>query len=80
MHRSDPACAAFFCDSSSVRGYIVLAMVRKKKKTFSATKAVKSAARAYIGTPRPTRAVSVLKKKTTEKHKPTLGKLLEIDD
>ena len=51
-----------------------------KKKTFSAAKAVKAAAREKIGTPPPTRSVPDRKKRQNrEKHKPTLEKLLEED-
>ena len=55
-------------------------MARKKKRTFSAAKAVKSAAREFIGSPPPTRAVPVQKKKQSEKHKPTMGKLLQDEN
>lgn len=48
---------------------------RRKKKLFSAAKAVRSAAREQIGSPPPTRRVPALKEKN-EKHKPTLGRLL----
>jgi len=51
------------------------AMPRRKKKTFSATKAVKSAAREHIGPVPPTRRVPVATKKK-EKHKATLDRLL----
>jgi hypothetical protein len=51
---------------------------KKKSKRFSATKAVKAAAREHIGTPPPTRRTPTLLEKTRkpEKHKPTLGTLL----
>ncbi len=53
------------------------AMARRKKKTFSAAKAVKSAAREQIGSPPPTRRSPGLKeKKAREKHKSTLKRLL----
>lgn len=53
-------------------------MTRKKKPTnFSATKAVKAAAREQIGTVPPTRAVPEKTKKTGTKHKPTLNKIIE---
>jgi hypothetical protein len=56
-------------------------MARKKKsarpKKFSATKAVKAAAREQIGTVPPTRAVPEKTKKSTTRHKPTLGKIIE---
>ena len=55
-------------------------MTRRKKKTFSAAKAVKSAAREHIGVPPPTRRTPTLKeKKEKEKHKPTIGRLLSED-
>jgi len=51
-------------------------MRKKRKKTFSATKAVKSLARERVGTPKATRRAPNDTKRKTEKHKPTLGKLL----
>jgi hypothetical protein len=51
----------------------------RKPKPFSATSAVKAAAREAIGAPPPTRAEPDTKKKhkaKSEKHKPTLSKLL----
>ena len=52
---------------------------RRKPKPFRAASAVKAAARQAIGTPPPTRAEPGNKKRKTkaEKHKPTLGKLLD---
>ena len=50
---------------------------RKKPKPFRAVTAVKSAAREAIGAPPATRSVPDRSKQTREKHKPTLGKLLE---
>jgi len=52
-------------------------MKKRKPKPFRATTAVKSAAREQIGMPPPTRRVPDEKKQASEKHKPTLGKLLE---
>ena len=51
----------------------------KKKKTFRAVNAVKALARERIGEPRPGQIVldSKRKAKTSTKHKPTLGRLLE---
>ena len=50
---------------------------RKKKKKFSATKAVKSLARDLIGAPPPVQRIPTLKASRNEtKHKATLGKLL----
>jgi hypothetical protein len=52
-------------------------MVRKKKaKRFRAVIAVKELARDRVGAP-PAGQIVVDKKKKPEKHKPTLGKLLE---
>jgi hypothetical protein len=51
---------------------------QKKKKVFRATKAVKEMARDKIGSPPPTRLVPG-KKRPSEKHKPTMGKLLTED-
>jgi hypothetical protein len=52
---------------------------RKKPKPFRAVTAVKSAARENIGAPPPTRRVPDKKKSPREKHKPTLGKLLQAE-
>jgi hypothetical protein len=52
-------------------------MARKRKpKKFDKVDAVKALARERIGTPPSSRVVPDRKKETTEKHKPTLGKLL----
>ena len=52
-------------------------MVKKKKvKRFRAVTAVKELARERVGAP-PAGQVVLEKKKKPEKHKPTLGKLLE---
>jgi hypothetical protein len=48
----------------------------RKKKSFSMTKAVKSLARERVGTPKATRRDPDDKKKSGEKHKVTLGKIL----
>jgi len=51
-------------------------MPRKKKPTrFRAVTAVKELARERVGTP-PAEKIVIEKKKKPEKHKPTLGKLL----
>jgi hypothetical protein len=50
---------------------------KKKPKRFTAVEAVKSMARAQIGEPPASRVVPDRKKKKTEKHKPTLAKLLD---
>jgi hypothetical protein len=50
---------------------------RKRKKKFSATKAVKALARETIGSPPPVQRIPTLKEsRKDQKHKPTLGKLL----
>jgi hypothetical protein len=51
---------------------------RKKRKGFSAVKAVKSLAREQVGTPPPTRRESaeVKRERKAEKHKPTLSQFL----
>jgi hypothetical protein len=51
---------------------------RRKQKKFSAVSAVKALARERIGTPPPAKVAPDRKKrkKTSEKHKPTLGRLL----
>lgn len=53
---------------------------RKRKQRFSATKAVKAAAREQIGAPPPTRRTPTIQEKQAaraEKHKPTLRRILE---
>jgi hypothetical protein len=56
------------------------AMARKKKpKPFRAVTAVKELARERVGRP-PAEKIVVEKKKKPEKHKPTLGKLLQQTD
>ena len=52
-------------------------MAKKKVKRFRAVKAVKGAARETIGMPPPARVVPDKRKEKVEKHKPTLGRLLE---
>jgi hypothetical protein len=52
-------------------------MPKKKKKRFSAVQTVKAMARERIGTPPGSRVVPDRKKAKSEKHKLTLGKLLE---
>jgi hypothetical protein len=56
-------------------------MARKKKrlKPFRAVEAVKALARERVGAP-PAAKIVLEKKKKPEKHKPTLGKLLEDAD
>jgi len=49
---------------------------RKKPKRFQAVTAVKELARERVGSPRPGKVVPN-KKKRPEKHKPTLGRLLD---
>ena len=52
-------------------------MARKRKpKPFRAVTEVKALARERIGAPRPEQVVTNRKKKKTQKHKPTLGRLL----
>jgi hypothetical protein len=53
---------------------------KKKAKRFTAVEAVKTMARAQIGAPPVSRVVPNRKKKETEKHKPTLAKLLRERD
>jgi hypothetical protein len=54
-----------------------MANKKRKPKKFSAVKAVKAMARAQIGMTPGSRVVPDSRKQKTEKHKPTLGKLLE---
>jgi hypothetical protein len=49
---------------------------KKKRKPFRAVTAVKELARERVGPP-PSEKIVIEKKKKPEKHKPTLGKLLE---
>lgn len=49
---------------------------KKKRKPFRAVTAVKELARERVGTPPPEKVV-IEKKKKPEKHKPTMGQLLE---
>jgi hypothetical protein len=53
-------------------------MKKKKAKRFRAVTAVKELARERVGTP-PSEKIVVEKTKKPEKHKPTLGKLMELD-
>jgi hypothetical protein len=48
---------------------------KRKKKIFSASKAVREMARERVGSPKPSRPVPA-KNAKPEKYKPTLGKLL----
>lgn len=50
---------------------------KKKKKRFSAGQAVREMARERVGTVKAARVIPDKKKDKSEKHKPTLGKLLE---
>jgi hypothetical protein len=52
-------------------------MAKKKVKRFHAVKAVKGAAREKIGMPPAGRVVPDKRIEKVEKHKPTLGRLLE---
>lgn len=54
----------------------------RKPKPFRATAAVKAVARETIGTPPPTRTEPGEKKRKgkSEKHKPTLGKMLDGEE
>ena len=49
---------------------------KKKSRRFTAVEAVKTMAREQIGAPPASRVVPNRKKKKTEKHKPTLEKLM----
>ncbi len=49
---------------------------KRKKKSFSAAKAVREMARERVGSPKPSRLV-LDKKSRPEKYRSTLGKLLE---
>jgi len=62
-----------FCDFECEDAF--MAGKKKKKKTFTASKAVREMARERIGSPKSSRLV-LAKKSKPEKYKPTLGKLL----
>ena len=51
---------------------------KKRKKAFRAVTAVKELARERVGMP-PSEKIVMEKTKKPEKHKPTLGKLLEME-
>jgi len=53
---------------------------KRRKKKFTATKAVKSMARTAIGSPPPVQREESRKRVKKQKHKPTLGKLLAESD
>lgn len=54
-----------------------MATKKRKPKRFTAVEAVKTMAREQIGAPPASRVVPNRKKKKTEKHKPTLEKMLD---
>ena len=54
-----------------------MANKKRKPKKFNVVKAVKAMARAQIGLTPGSRVVPDERRKKTDKHKPTLGKLLE---
>ena len=58
----------------------VMAKKRRKPKKFSAVDQVKAMARAQIGTPPAGRVVPDRREKKIDKHKPTLGKMLESEE
>jgi hypothetical protein len=66
----------FRCDPSRPSWLNLDVPKRKKKKRFTATKAVKSMARAAIGAPPPVQREESAKRAKKQKYKPTLGKLL----
>ena len=55
---------------------------KAKKKTFSAVKAVKANARERVGQPKAQRVIEDIprEKQSREKHKPTLGEMLNTDE
>jgi hypothetical protein len=56
-----------------------VAKKKRKPKKFSAVDQVKAMARAQIGAPPAGRVVPDHRQKKTDKHKPTLGKLLQAE-
>ncbi len=57
-----------------------MAARRKKKKTFTATKAVKEVSRNVIGSPRPTVRETPKPKRHVQKYKKTLSDLLSAEE
>ena len=57
-----------------------MAARKARKKTFRASKAVKEVARNVIGSPKATIRQVPKTKKSTPKHKPTIGDLLSSED
>lgn len=52
-------------------------MAKKKPRKLTAAKLVKSAARAHVGTPPPSRLLPDKRREKVGKHKPTLRRLLQ---
>ena len=63
-----------------LRGLILFVLRKRKKKKFTAAKAVKAMARTAIGAPPPVQREESRKRVVKQKHKPTLGKLLSDQD
>jgi len=63
-------------DSQGGCPYASVMPKKRKKRIFSAAKVVREMARERVGSPRPSSFVPG-KKKKGEKHKPTLGELLD---
>jgi len=59
---------------------VLVAKKKRKPKKFSAVDQVKAMARAQIGAPPAGRVVPDRREKKIDKHKPTLGKMLELDE
>jgi hypothetical protein len=72
---SDSIIAVLTC--TSYGKMFLMAKKKRKPKKFSAVDQVKAMARAQIGAPPAGRVVPDRREKKIDKHKPTLGKLLE---
>jgi hypothetical protein len=69
-------CAFPGCAVSCIQTAFLMRRKKKKTKRFQAVTAVKELARERVGAP-PAERIVIEKKKKPEKHKPTLGKLLD---
>jgi hypothetical protein len=74
MRGRDAAVAAFV--KSGTEDNFARMPRKRKKKTFTAAKAVREMARERVGTPKPSNLIAT-KKSKPEKHTATLGKLLQ---
>jgi hypothetical protein len=80
FERAGPPRIPIFLRDPLCPSWLNLDVPRKKKMRFTAAKAVKSMARAVIGSPPPVQREESVKRIKKEKHKATLGKLLADSD